>query len=224
MFEAIHGSAPDIAGKNLANPSGLLLAALQMLVHIGQSDVAEKIQNAWLCTIEDGQHTSDIFNESNSLARLGTSQFADAVIARLGKQPQKLKPVHYTGNQGQVIRVSPRIHAPAKKELVGVDIFLHHADRNADALGEALKSIASGHLHLTMITNRGVKVWPNGNPATFCTDHWRCRFKSEDLQPTDFEHVLSLLAQVHQAGFEVIKTEHLYTFDGVAGFTLGQGQ
>jgi isocitrate dehydrogenase len=224
MFEAIHGSAPDIAGKNLANPSGLLLAALQMLVHIGQNDVAEKIHNAWLRTLEEGQHTGDIFNESNSLARLGTREFADAVIARLGQMPQKLKPVLYNTNNQKPIEVKLREYAPTHKELIGVDIFLHHRDRNADTIGEALKSVESGPMHLTMITNRGVKVWPNGNAATFCTDHWRCRFKSESLTPTDFEHVLNLLSKVHQAGFEVIKTEHLYTFDGEAGFTLGQGQ
>ena len=48
MFEAIHGSAPDIAGLDIANPSGLINAACMMLVHINQQSVAEKIKNAWL--------------------------------------------------------------------------------------------------------------------------------------------------------------------------------
>ncbi|MBV0994935.1 NADP-dependent isocitrate dehydrogenase, partial [Listeria monocytogenes] len=84
MFEAIHGSAPRIAGQDKANPSGLLLAAVQMLVHIGQQDVAERIQNAWLRTLEDGLHTYDIYDERVSAKKLGTEEFAEAVIARLG--------------------------------------------------------------------------------------------------------------------------------------------
>src|SRR4029077_15602113 len=60
MFEAIHGSAPRRAGQNLANPSGLLLGAVLMLVHIDQPEVAGRIHNAWLRTIEDGIHTYDI--------------------------------------------------------------------------------------------------------------------------------------------------------------------
>lgn len=224
MFEAIHGSAPDIAGKNIANPSGLLLAAIQMLVHIGQGEIAEKIHNAWLCAIEEGQHTADIFNETQTRAKLGTSEFADAVIARLGKKPAYLKPLQYEKSTTEPIRVAPRVHAPARKELIGVDVFLHWPQRDANALGTALKPFSEGTLQLTMITNRGVKVWPNGNPATFCTDHWRCRFKSETFVPTQYDKVLELLNRLHGAGYDVIKTENLYTFDGTPGFTLGQGQ
>jgi isocitrate dehydrogenase len=224
MFEAIHGSAPDIAGKNIANPSGLLLAALQMLVHIGQSEIAEKIHNAWLCAIEEGQHTGDIMNEAQSRAKLGTKEFATAVIERLGKTPAYLKASQYGKSSGEVIRVSPRIHAPAKKELIGVDVFLHWSQRNADVLGEAMQKFSTDTLQLTMLTNRGVKVWPEGNPATFCTDHWRCRFKSDAYAPTQYNKVLDLLQRIHAAGYDVIKTENLYTFDGQPGFTLGQGQ
>src|SRR3979490_1355498 len=60
MFEAIHGSAPRRAGQNLANPSGLLLGGVMMLVHIGQEDLGERVHNAWLRTLEDGTHTYDI--------------------------------------------------------------------------------------------------------------------------------------------------------------------
>ena len=95
MFEAIHGSAPRRAGQNLANPSGLLMGAVQMLVHIGQGDVATKVHNAWLTTIEDGIHTYDIYDESVSTQKVGTSEFADAVIERVGKRPSTLTPVEY---------------------------------------------------------------------------------------------------------------------------------
>src|SRR2546429_145913 len=96
MFEAIHGSAPRRAGQNLANPSGLLLAAVMMLVHIDQPDVATRVHNAWLRTLEDGIHTYDIFTEGVSKQKVGTREFAEAVVARLGQEPEMLKPIHYT--------------------------------------------------------------------------------------------------------------------------------
>src|SRR5438876_11972668 len=96
MFEAIHGSAPRRAGQNLANPSGLLLGAVMMLVHLGKGDMAERVHNAWLRTLEDGVHTYDIYKQGVSRAKVGTRAFADAVIARIGQKPETLKPVTYT--------------------------------------------------------------------------------------------------------------------------------
>src|SRR6476620_8065162 len=92
MFEAIHGSAPRRAGQNLANPSGLLLGAVMMLVHLGLTDTAEQVHNAWLRTIEDGIHTYDIYDEKVSKQKVGTKEFAEAVAERLGQTPQILKP------------------------------------------------------------------------------------------------------------------------------------
>lgn len=221
MFEAIHGSAPRRAGQNVANPSGLLLGAVQMLVHIGQSDVAERVQNAWLCTLEDGIHTYDIFKEGTSKMKVGTQEFADAVIERLGCIPKTLKPVKFF-NTSFNIRVTPK--PSAKKELIGVDIFIDFKERDANKLGTALKDFKAGNMKLTMITNRGTKVWPEGFPETFCTDHWRCRFKNEELKPSAYNDVLSLMQQISNAGFDIIKTENLYTFDGEPGFSAGQGQ
>src|SRR5437667_5262154 len=95
MFEAIHGSAPRRAGQNLANPSGLFLGAVMMLVHVGLTDVAEAVHNAWLRTIEDGVHTYDIFDASVSKEKVGTKEFAEAVVERLGKKPNTLKAISY---------------------------------------------------------------------------------------------------------------------------------
>lgn len=223
MFEAIHGSAPDIAGRDIANPSGLLHAALMMLAHVGQGSVAERIHNAWLRAIEDGIHTADVFNDGASTARVGTRAFAEAVIGRLGQKPLYLPAVQYPA-QGKRIVVKPSPTRVADKQLVGVDVFLHWRPRDAEELGQLLREFRTETMELTLITNRGVKVWPNGHPATFCTDHWRCRFKSAEYKATDYGAVLSLLSRLHQRGFEIIKTENLYTFDGEAGFTLGQGQ
>ncbi len=237
MFEAIHGSAPDIAGKNIANPSGLLQAACMMLVHIGQAKVAEKIQNAWLCTLEDGIHTADIASEVFTTQRVGTQEFAHAVIERLGKTPKNFGKVHYPENTKPIqVQVNP---TPIRsKELVGVDVFLHwtEADRDANVLGRALEAVAGDRLQLKMITNRGVKVYPHGLPETSCTDQWRCRFvsRASQLDP-DHNHmqktekissadILNLLNRITSSGLEFIKIENLYSFNGVRGYSLGQGE
>jgi isocitrate dehydrogenase len=223
MFEAIHGSAPRRAGQNLANPSGLLLGAVMMLVHIGQAEVAEKVHNAWLKTLEDGVHTYDIFKEGISAQKVGTREFADAVIARLGSLPVKLKPVSYdNAKDGSGIQVKLKPAAPVTMELAGIDVFLHHADRDAEKLGESLKGFGSEALDLTMITNRGVKVWPNGFRETFCTDHWRCRFKHSSGK-LNYAEALDLMGRLHAAGFEIIKTENLYNMDGQPAYSAGQG-
>lgn len=224
MFEAIHGSAPMIAGQNIANPSGLLHGAIQMLVHIGQADVAEKVHNAWLKTIEDGVHTEDIFDPAHSKEKVGTSEFAEAVISRLGSSPTKLKPVTYNTETTPIeVKLSPRIKA--NKELVGIDVFLD-SDETPDEIGLKLEKVAGPDLELVMISNRGQKVYPNGSPETFCVDHWRCRFQKAGAvgQPIDTTATIDLLTRLNQIGMPFIKTEGLYTFDGQPGFSLGQGQ
>lgn len=223
MFEAVHGSAPDIAGRGIANPSGLLVAATQMLVHLGAAEIAERIKNAWLRTLEDGIHTADIYRPGISAMQVGTRDFTDAVIARLGQTPRQLTPVHYRPGG---VHVTPSPVARQDKQLVGVDVFLDWDDagRNPERLGALLAGAAPEGWQLKMITNRGVKVYPNGLPETFCTDHWRCRFVATSQGPVDFGQVLSLLGALHASGLEAIKTEHLYTFDGQRGYSLGQGE
>jgi isocitrate dehydrogenase len=226
MFEAIHGSAPDIAGKNVANPSGIILGAVMMLNHIGQQDVAEKIHNAWLKTLEDGLHTGDIYREGTSVEKLSTSAFADAVIARLGQMPEKLSAVDYTSQGAKAIDIEPMLRPtiPSVKTLVGVDMFVHFVG-DADSLADQLKLAETDTLKLFMISNRGAKVWPNGNPETFCTDHWRCRFKAaREGAELSNSAVLELFTKAYEKGIDFIKSEHLYHFDGVPGFTRAQGE
>jgi isocitrate dehydrogenase len=230
MFEAIHGSAPDIAGQDMANPSGLLLGAVMMLVHIGQPEVAERIHNAWLCTIEDGQVTADLHRaDLHSAPALGCMAFADAVIERMGRLPQRFATVRYQTPAPQAAEapVHPlylRARA-ATKALVGVDVFVHEGQRTVQALVAQLQAASVPALGLQMITNRGVKVWPGGFPETFCTDHWRCRFSAtSDSGAVAQRDIVALLGALTEAGVDVIKTENLCTFDGVQGFALGQGQ
>ncbi len=223
MFEAIHGSAPRRAGQNLANPSGLLQGAIMMLNHIGQTDVAEKVQNAWLKTIEDGIHTYDVYKEGTSKQKVGTKEFAQAVVANLGNKPSLLKAVSYAKNTA--LNLPKYVRKPrANKELVGVDVFVHWEGSDANELAALLSKIEDADLKFSMITNRGIKVWPDGFKETFCTDHWRCRFKPVTSKTITKKHIAQLLLQADLFGIDTIKTENLYEFDGKSGYSLGQGQ
>ena len=223
MFEAIHGSAPRRAGQNVANPSGLLQGAIMMLNHIGQTEIAEKVQNAWLKTIEDGTHTYDIFKENISKQKVSTKEFAKAVIANLGKGPSILKKVSYSNNSALQLPKYKRRSA-AKKELVGVDVFVHWNGTNPDELATKVKNIELSNAKLSMITNRGIKVWPDGFEETFCTDHWRCRFKASEGTEINKASIIEILKNALNENIDTIKTENLYSFDGKAGYSLGQGQ
>ena len=223
MFEAIHGSAPRRAGQNSANPSGLLQGAVLMLTHIGQTDIAEKVQNAWLKTIEDGIHTNDIYKDGTSKQKVGTKEFADAVIHNLGKKPSTLKAVSYS--KDVVLNLPKYVRkSPAKKELLGVDVFVHWNGTDANELAKQIQQIESNNIKLSMITNRGIKVWPDGFKETFCTDHWRCRFKPTENNLITKKDIIELLSNAVEKNIDSIKTENLYAFDGKEAFSLGQGQ
>ncbi len=226
MFEAIHGSAPRRAGQNLANPSGLLLGAVMMLVHIGQSDIAERVHNAWLRTVEDGVHTYDIYREGVSRQKVGTREFAQAVVERLGRSPQTLKPVSYKKSSGEAITGKPEsTRAAAKKDTIGVDVFLDWREGSADQLGAAMERLSGDDLKLVLISNRGVRAYPGGLPETFYSDHWRCRFMSRnDGAIVSHAQIIALLQRVADAGYDFIKTENLCNFDGQPGYSLSQGE
>jgi isocitrate dehydrogenase len=222
MFEAVHGSAPDIAGKDLANPSGFLRGAIMMLNHIGLQSYSETIKNAWLCTMEDGIHTADLYREGFSKERVGTQAFAEAVIQRLGQKPKTLAEASYA--KDMILSPKPYERKPAaRKTLKGIDVFIDWKGQEADQLAEQLETL-SKDFKLTMITNRGVKVWPEGFEETFCTDHWRCRFEAPYNTEGSAAAIPQLLSKAIEANLEVIKTENLYEFDGQRGYSLGQGQ
>ena len=228
MFEAVHGSAPDIAGQDIANPSGLLLSAVMMLVHMGRSAPATRIHNAWLRTIEDGVHTADLHVEGHAGERVGTRAFAAAVTARLGLAPLHLPVVAYPERDANEVprhRVAP-VTTRADKQLVGIDVFLNwdEAGRDPDALGARVEAVAGPDFHLSLITNRGVKVYPHGLSQTLRTDHWRCRFIGDEGARLDAAALCGLLLRIADAGLDAVKTENLYTFDGVRGFSQAQGE
>jgi isocitrate dehydrogenase len=224
MFEALQGAAPRRAGQNLANPSGLLLASVLMLVHIGEPETAGRVHNAWLRTIEDGIHTYDVFTEGVSGQKVGTREFACAVIARLGQKPYHLQPASY-GRASAAPQTAPvRVEPPRPAvELVGVDVYVEWPSRNPHELGGLLTRVNGDGLTLRMLSNRGVKVWPEGMRETFCTDSFRCRFLADGACATPAQ-VISLLQRLHSARLEVSKTEYLRTYDGQPGFTAAQGE
>lgn len=227
MFEAIHGSAPDIAGKGIANPSGLLLGAIMMLTHIGQNDVAERVHNAWLKTIEDGIHTGDIYRLGRSVEKVGTNGFAKAVIERIGAAPEKLRPVSYKGASAGSMKLPPlKARVTQAKSLAGVDIFVNWdgpAGKNGGGqLAAMIQPLVAPGLKLESIDNRGTRVWPDGLPETFCTDHWRLRLKASGS--LSHEHIIAQLNKFCAAKIDFIKVEHLYDFDGKPGYTAAQGE
>ncbi|ADU31096.1 NADP-dependent isocitrate dehydrogenase [Evansella cellulosilytica] len=229
MFEAIHGSAPDIAGKGIANPSGLLHGAIMMLVHIGQPDVAVRIHNAWLKTLEDEIFTGDVAKGRPSV---GTAEFSEAVIARLGQKPSTFTPIEYNAPEPEsddTFKLPPLVKDRPKtdvvRELDGVDVFVFNNELTSEELGQTLENAAGPEFNLAIITNRGVKVYPNGFPETFTTDHWRCRFQlNESESKSSNAAILKLLTRIEEAGIDFIKTENLYKFNGELGYSLGQGQ
>jgi len=224
MFEAIHGSAPRRAGQNLANPSGLLLGAVMMLVHIEQMDVAERVHNAWLRTLEDGLHTYDIFTEGLSQRKVGTREFAESVAKRLGKEPAKLKTVVYKKPQKSA-RGESSNRPRQRKDMVGVDVFLDWLGGTANDLGRKLEGLAGGDLRLVMIDSRGTKVYPDGFPDTMTSDAWRCRFMPETPKALlSHDQIIGLLQRLRAANLDFIKFESLCNFDGEPGYSLGQGQ
>ncbi len=226
MFEAIHGSAPRRAGQNLANPSGLLLGAVQMLVHIGQDDVAARVHNAWLKTIEDGIHTYDIYKEGVSREKVGTREFGEAVVARLGQKPETLKVASYKKGDPNAVgtaRLKPR--PDLTKTLVGVDVFIDRWGPTPDEMADGLLPLVPQGMQLKMLSNRGQKVWPGGFAETFRVDTWRCRFLSADEQTAITpQTVIEILTRAAGAGFDVVKTENLYNWsDGTQGYSQPQG-
>ncbi len=218
MFEAIHGSAPRRAGQNMANPSGLIHGAILMLLHLNLPDVASKVHNGWLATIENGFHTYDIFKEGISKKKVGTKEFADAVISHLGSLPKKLPAVHYepqTRSQ-HVSHSDPKtVHS---RELVGTDVFIYSRD-TAKALSDRFGGRTIGGMTCKYIGNRGAKIYPNGMEQTFCIEQFRLRFMRDKCTLHD---IITLQKELTEDGVDIIKLEHLFDIDGTPGYSNAQ--
>ena len=226
MFEAVHGSAPDIAGKNIANPSGLLNAAVMMLIHIGQGEIAATIENAWKKTIEAGVHTVDISNDSTSSKKVGTKEFGEAVIERLGQKPTKLSVADYSASKTSDAKVrNYSINTSEVKTLVGADVFVHMNVSSAHDVADKVKSAKFEGLELKTVSSKGLKLWPRDERFELLSDHWCCRFTSaKDGQTIEHSQIVKLLEALSAARIDFIKVENLYDFDGKRGYSLAQGE
>ncbi len=226
LFEAIHGSAPDIAGQNIANPSGLINAAVMMLVHIGQGDVASNIHNAWFKTIEDGMHTGDVFNPAHSKSKLSTKEFTEEVIARLGQKPVKYKAVKYENAKDNSQIKLYKIDSREVKSLVGVDVVINWNGVKASILADQINKIVENtEVGLQLIAVKGLKVWPDANDIDLLSDEWSLRFMStaKDKSLNNFA-VSRLLYNLANANLDFVRSNNLYLFDDKLGFSLIQGE
>jgi len=158
-----------------------------------------------------------------SKVKVGTKEFGLAVAARLGQNPEKLKPASYARGSSTPKAAGAGKRKPSKKEMVGVDVLIHWSERDPNKLGEGIKRLSGDGLELHLISNRGQKVWPDGQPETFCVDQWRCRFKATQGTITH-QHIISLLGRFAGAGYDFGSVESLVTFNGEAGYTAAQGE
>jgi isocitrate dehydrogenase len=224
MFEAIHGSAPDIAGRGIANPSGLLNGAIMMLVHLGQHDVANTIHNAWLRTLEEGIHTKDIFSEATH-HEVGTMEFAKAVVEHFGEKPKTMKAVNYEPRKSEIEPIHCKLDVkPKQKKLVGFDMFVEWRSEDLDKLGKIVTGFSNDRLECHMLSCKGLKVWPGSAAGINLTDHYNCRFQAREGVTLTHEDLIGIMQRCHSAGIDFIKTENLYTFNGEPGYSLGQGE
>ena len=226
MFEAVHGSAPDIAGKGLANPTALLSAAIMMLRHIGAFEIATTVEQALFITLAEGKNlTGDLSPRGHGV---GTAAFTEQVIANLGRA-SNLASRHYKTLE---LKTWPELTAhmePGTRELVGIDVFLE-TGLGAEELGRALTAVAEDSpFRLNGISNRGVQVFPPSGGQTFLVDHFACRFMFKHPIPlsnstAEGQPEISYLVQRIGAKFTWMHIEKLQRFDGRDAFERPQGE
>lgn len=229
IFEAVHGSAPKYAGKNVINPTALILTAVMMLRHLGEFEEAAAIENAVLVTLEDGKvRTGDLAGYDKCTP---TTVYTETIIANLGRKSPNWRVRDYKPLKLPEVSSRPDYIAARSRRVIGVDVFVE-SGLGADELGKDLERLAAGTpLKLKMISNRGTKVYPSAGAITDCVDHWFCRFimrspngssapAGGDL--TDAE-VLDLVARV-AARHRWTHLEKLHELDGAQGFTKAQGE
>ncbi len=238
MFEAIHGSAPDIAGQNLANPTGLINAAIMMLVHLGQFQCANKIKNALYKTIEDGIHTGDIYSEKTSSKKVGTKEFTNELIARLGQEPQKLEKANFKEVSVQEKTTQVTESKIQEQKLIGFDLYIDWQQTLPDLMN-LLNSIESEIFEVKTISAKGLLLWPQidkHNEPSYTKGQTVLRFIKKGVTgktsveikdpkiTTDQFEIIDMLEICTENQINFMKYEGLFTFDGAAGYTPAQGE
>jgi len=222
IFEAVHGSAPKYAGKDVINPTAVVLSAVMMLRHLGEFEAAAKIEHALLVTLEDGKaRTGDVVGYDKGAS---TTVFTDAIIANLGRKSERYQVREYKPIKLPEVDPAPDHVRPRERRVVGVDIFLE-SSLSPDALGKSLERLAAETaVKLKMISNRGTKVYPATGAITDCVDHWRCRFILREAAGDLEDAIIFALLQRIAAHHRWMHIEKLNEFDRSIGFTMAQGE
>jgi isocitrate dehydrogenase len=219
IFEAVHGSAPDIAGKNKANPTALVLSAAMLLRHIGEGKAANDVEQAVLVALESGIRTSDMIGVQNPAS---TTEFTEAVTASLGKRSKVSPPRNYKKVDLPSAKLGVSAVSAAKRRVIGVDIYVE-SDLEPNALAADLEQLAKGlPLKLQMITNRGAMVFPSNGRRISLVDHFRCRFVQNDAAANLGDAEILSLLKVIGAKHRWMHIEKLQEFDGEPAFSKSQ--
>ncbi|MDB5088626.1 MAG: isocitrate dehydrogenase [Mucilaginibacter sp.] len=228
IFEAVHGTAPDIMGKGIANPTALLLSGILMLRYMGFTENAATIENALLYTLEQGVHTGDFGDKT--VASVGTSGFADAVIANLGKVPadggvigKANMQLKANANHHILTKNKLTVTKGIKEEMVGVDVFVEAGELQPAELAELAKKRLTDNFDLVMISNRGTQVWPTGSIYTELVNEYRVRFEKKPGVIVSQKELLHIAADFSEDA-KVCSVVFLMKFGGKIGYTLAQGQ
>lgn len=226
IFEAVHGTAPDIAGKNIANPTALLLSGLSMLRHLGLTENAAVIENALLYTLESGVHTGDFGDKSK--ASVNTTQFAEAIISNFGKQPNlNAKPIFAnkpgTPTPYKLQQNSMMVSRENEDEkIVGVDMFIESSEQ-PEVIAKKCQRHAGVKFKLVSISNRGTQVWPTGSVYTNLVNQYNVRFETLDDYPLHQQDVLGLYVSL-SGDFRICSSELLLMWGNMRAYSLAQGQ
>lgn len=227
IFEAVHGTAPDIAGKGIANPTSLLLSGLMLLRHLGYYKEADKVENSLLYTLEQGVHTGD-FGDKSSPAK-NTREFAQAIIDNIGNEPTESKPVRtpdveYTWVKPAFPEKQPMMETPrtGNEKLIGADFFVESNSLVGD-IAPKIQAAIPENFELIMISNRGTQVWPTGSMLTECIDHYRVRVATKDELATDMKEMFDVSARIGEH-FYISSVEMLRNYGELRGYSLAQGQ
>lgn len=219
IFEAVHGTAPTIAGKDLANPTAVLLSAVMMLRHLDEHVAAQQVEEALLVALEKGYYTTDVRAEGS----VGTRRFAEAVIACLGERPKQWKVREHRQLQLPQVPAERMEVVPQQRRVRGVDIFVE-SKLQPGPLGRSLEELCGPTvLKLKMISNRGTRVYPETGTPTDCVDHYRCRFVLKEQGDLTDAQLMDLLQRV-AAQHRWMHVEKLQELDGKLAYTLAQGE
>ena len=220
IFEAVHGSAPKYAGKNVINPSAVLLSGTMMLRHLDEFAAAQAIENALMVTLEEGVYTRDV-SQSGCVS---TTEFTDRVIQNLGKRSDRWRARDHKALAVRPLDPARDYVRPKSRRTIGADVFVE-SGAAPEEIGKSLEALAEGHvLRLKMISNRGTKVYPTTGGMTDCVDHWRCRFVLRDGKAELGDQALLDLIGRIAGKYRWMHVEKLEEIDGEAGFTRAQGE